>query len=333
MKSAYVLGLIGCILFLAGAANAGITIVRDTLDYNHNVEQDGVWFIPPDIITDHSPYHRGMWEDWGWTHDISTRVPSDAKSIRSATLTINAWDVDGNDPEGSEIDVVYANSIRLGELEGTEALAWKTTQFELPQQVINDLWVNGKVYIFMDIDTVDDMVGHRVTLGYATLTVEYNVSGKGTLSRLPLHRFWASSLATYLFTISESEKSKLINNYADVWTYQGVEYYVLPPEFEANSAPVYRFWSDVLKTHFYTISPSEKDKLIAESSQTWTYENEMFWAFPVGKQPAGTIPVYRFWSDTIKRHFYTSDEAQKNRIILENADVWTYEGIVWYAYK
>jgi hypothetical protein len=333
MKLTRALVLISGILLLAGAANAGTTTIRHTVDYTCNGGTVEPWFIPPDVITDHPPYYRGMLEDWGWTHDLSRHVPADAKGILSAHVTISAWDVDANDPEGAEVDIIYANSVKLGTLEDTNGRAWKTTRFDLPREVLDDLWTERKVYIFMDIDNIRDMVGHRVTLNYATLTVDYDVFGPGTPSRLAVHRFWSPAISSYFYTASEVEREKLVNNYAGVWTYQGVAYHALPPAFEPNSAPVHRFWSDILRTHFYTISTKERDKLIDRFSGRWTYEGEVFWAFPVGQQAPGTIPVYRFWSDTVKRHFYTTNEAQKDKLIIENSDVWTYEGIAWYAYE
>ena len=42
---------------------------------------------------------------------------------------------------------------------------------------------------------------------------------------------------------------------------------------------VCRFWSDSLATHFYTIDPVEKDKLIAEASHIWTYEGPVWYAY------------------------------------------------------
>ena len=57
-----------------------------------------------------------------------------------------------------------------------------------------------------------------------------------------------------------------------------------------------------------------------------------FYAYPEGQQPAGTIPVYRFWSNTLGGHFYTIDEAEKDRLTKESPQVWSYEGVAWYAY-
>ncbi len=333
MKVVQVLALIALALLLTGTVNGGVTTIRQTLDYTSNGDYEEPWFLPPDTITDHSPWHRGMLEDWGWMHDIQDQVPSDANSIVSATITIDAWDVDVNDPEGPEIDVIYANSVRLGTLEGTDGRTWKTTTFELPQEVLDELWRDGQVYIFIDIDEVEDMEGHRVTLDYATLTVEYNVSGEGTPSQVAVHRFYSEALSSYFYTADQEEKDKLVKDSSEAWTYQGVAYHVPPADSEPNSAPVYRFWSPTALTHFYTISEKERDKLINTLKDRWEYEGESFWAFPRGQQTPGMIPVYRFWSPTIQRHFYTTSEEQKDKIIKEDSDVWIYEQIAWYAYK
>lgn len=38
-------------------------------------------------------------------------------------------------------------------------------------------------------------------------------------------------------------------------------------------------------------------------------------------------PVWRFWSPTYQRHFYTLDEAEKDKLLSVYASVWSYEGI------
>ena len=338
MKRTKLFGLIMCVLLLTSATQAGITIVKNTLDHEDFIDWDGPWFIPPDVILDHSPYYRGMWEDWGWLHSVSRQVPSDALGIQSATLEVRAWDVDASDPgenfhEGPEVDIIYANGVRLGTLEDTSGREWGSTVFALPPALLDSLWVDGEVYVFMDIDSISDMSGHRVTLKYATLTVEYLVKGTGTPSRLTVHRFWSPALSSHFYTAKETEKEKLETEYADVWQYEGIAYRALPNDSEPNSAPVYRFWSEVLGGHFYTMDELERDKLINKYPDLWTYEEIAWYAFPPDQQPAGTLPVHRFWSDVLGSHFYTMNSAEKDKLLKEQPDVWTYEGIEWYAYE
>jgi hypothetical protein len=42
--------------------------------------------------------------------------------------------------------------------------------------------------------------------------------------------------------------------------------------------------------------------------------------------------VYRFWSPVVNRHFYTIDEAEKNKLIDEYSHVWIFEGPAFHAW-
>ena len=44
-------------------------------------------------------------------------------------------------------------------------------------------------------------------------------------------------------------------------------------------SPVYRFWGGT--SHFYTISESEKDFVIATWPDIWSYEGPVFYAYPI----------------------------------------------------
>lgn len=145
-----------------------------------------------------------------------------------------------------------------------------------------------------------------------------------------VYRFWSSKAGTHFYTMSEVEKEKLLKNYADVWVYEGVAYRAYPDETDSDVSPVYRFWSPTALTHFYTISADERDKLIDKFGELWTYEGVAFYAYKIGDQPDWTMPVYRFWSDARKTHFFTITESERDKL-LDDSGAWTYEGIAWYA--
>jgi len=98
----------------------------------------------------------------------------------------------------------------------------------------------------------------------------------------------------------------------------------------ARGRPVHCFWSPVLASHFYTLDEMERVALLRNWPDVWTYEGVFFHAYPAGSQPEGTVPVYRFWSGLRRRHFFTTSECDKNRLIEGHSDVWAYEGIAWY---
>ena len=46
------------------------------------------------------------------------------------------------------------------------------------------------------------------------------------------------------------------------------------------------------------------------------------------------MPVYRFWNETTKDHFYTADAAEKEQLqanYYSGRDDYVYEGIAFYA--
>jgi len=328
MKTIRMLGLLACVLLVSSPTNARTVTIRDVLDHTDNAIGP-YYFLPPDVIMDHSPYFRCSLEDWDWTHSVKGRVPADANGIQGATLSIYAWDVD---TEEGEIDVIYANGIQLGELTGMatgQERTWTTTVFNLPPNVIQELWENGDVTIFMDIDR--DTVGDRVNIGSSTLTVNYTGTGDGpTDPNATVHRFWSPVLTSHIYTINEQERDILITQFPHVWTYEGIAYRAFGAPLDGDLRPVYRFWSG--QSHFFTISDEERDTLINYFSYFWTYEGIAFYAYPEGLQPEGSQPVYRFWSNTASKHFYTISEEEKQAIIDMFSYYWTLEGVAWYAY-
>jgi hypothetical protein len=164
MRLPTVAAVIVCAVLFCGAVYADTVTVVDTLDYT-----DGqYYFVPPNVIIDHWPYYRGSWEDWGWSHDLTT-VPANATGILSATVAISAWDVDFYD---GEIDVVYANDVQIGTLSETWGRNWVTSTFTLPESILDDLWEDGEVSIYLDIDTKNG--GSRVAIRESVLTITYN---------------------------------------------------------------------------------------------------------------------------------------------------------------
>lgn len=100
---------------------------------------------------------------------------------------------------------------------------------------------------------------------------------------------------------------------------------------DSDLAPVYRLKAEKLNSYFYTISESEKDWLIRDYSNIWKYDGIAFYAYPPATQPVGSRPVYRFWSASLSRHFYTADEREKSQMEAQSK-VWTLEGVAWNAY-
>ncbi|MBA7492701.1 hypothetical protein ES702_03251 [subsurface metagenome] len=109
--------------------------------------------------------YRWYNQDFGWTHTFDTM----GKTIISAKLEIRAWDVDY---ASGERDIIYADGQRLGALTGSNG-AWSTTPFTISPELATTLLEDGKLYIFMDIDSTHSRRYWAVTVDWSRLTVEY----------------------------------------------------------------------------------------------------------------------------------------------------------------
>jgi hypothetical protein len=346
-------------------------VMADTVTVHHiagcetnRVDPNGPWFLPPGNICDHSPFHRGTWEDWGWTHNLSGLAPADANGIVSASLTIRNWGVDTNDPSGPEIDGIYAIRLaapgggkvpnasfhtqdgsislaatRIGQLQHTEAYSWGKSYLTVPADVCSELLRTASLRLFMNIDEAN--YGRRVSLAYADLVVQYSVPHTTWEPNLPMHQFWSPLLNETFWTTSDIEKNKILKTYPpNVWTYEGIAHYTYRDKRDPNVMPIYRFWSRKGSGHFFTMSEGERDKLLASCEwkaavtvgypQPWIYEGIAFYAQMPGRQDKNAIPVYRFWSGTLSRHVYTTNEAEKTEL-SRMPTIWQYEGIAWYV--
>ena len=148
----------------------------------------------------------------------------------------------------------------------------------------------------------------------------------------PIYRFWSPIFQNHFYTISQVERDYVRATWPFAWSYEEISYYAYPRNSAAGLVPVYRFWSGQLASHFYTANPEERDFVLAHYPGVWAYEGVVFYAFPPDYQPAGTVPVYRFWSETLAAHFYTALESEKQSLMNRPEWGWGYEGIAWYAY-
>jgi hypothetical protein len=330
MKTILVVGLLACLLLIV-PASARVVTVRDVVDYTDNGPGIPYYFWDQNEILDHSPFHRHGWEDWGWTHDVAAKLPIDVNGIQSATLSIEAWDVDA--AEG-EVDEITINDTVVGSLTGQPENTdrqWTTTTFQLSPTLLQELYRDGKIDVFMNIDKY--LVGDRVTINSSTLVARFTASGEFSEPNVAVYRFWSPVLSSHFYTTREAERDWLIAEYPGIWTYEGPVYSTFGDALDANLKPVYRFWGPSLGAHFYTLNEDEKMNLLVNWGHVWTYEGPVFYAYPEGLQPPNALPVYRFWSPVLSKHFYTISEIERQWLIDDYPDVWTLEGIAWYAYE
>jgi hypothetical protein len=118
-----------------------------------------------EIIGDAPGIDEYRWwnQDFGWRHTFDTRLGK----ILKVTLEIRAWDVDRG-VEDEEIDVIYADGVVLGILEGANEIWW-VTEFDVDPVLLED----GLLDIWIDIDSTHTYDWWAVTIDWSKLIVEY----------------------------------------------------------------------------------------------------------------------------------------------------------------
>lgn len=167
--------------------------------------------------------------------------------------------------------------------------------------------------------------GKRLNLYRALLSNETYPAGS-------VFRFWSNQNKHHFYTISKDERDMVAAIYDEnAWKYEGIAYTAFTEPGE-NRIPVYRFWSNRNRAHFYTASEVEKDSVIniyASDPDGWSYESIGFYVYDKG-YTGPSKPVYRFWSDQNRGHFYTASESEKDTVIDIYTDYqWLYEGVAF----
>ncbi|NDD13581.1 MAG: hypothetical protein EB072_13270, partial [Betaproteobacteria bacterium] len=149
-------------------------------------------------------------------------------------------------------------------------------------------------------------------------------------------RFYNARDKAYFYTSSPDEKTLVLKESTDaafkpetgVWPYfyQGSTFEVANSGV-AGSTPVYRFYNTKTGHHFFTTSAAEKDVIEKESTDP-NYGQPGLWPFTF-EGVAFQAPVYRFYSPTLDRHFFTASDSESSEV--KASGKYTNEGVAFYA--
>lgn len=184
----------------------------------------------------------------------------------------------------------------------------------------------------------------------------YYVYASDDWGRIPVYRFWSSKFRHHFFTTSPVERSNLILN--QDWDYNGVAFYAIPAThtvvFEreggtGGTSSVNVSYGGALPQ----ITPPSRTGFVFEGYYSWPGGNGTkyynangtaarawdrhftaglyaAWRVPSPSLTAALKPVYRLFSLTTGRHFFTINEGEKNSLVASGT--WRYEGVAYYAY-
>ncbi|MGV8083352.1 MAG: DUF1565 domain-containing protein [Coriobacteriia bacterium] len=141
-----------------------------------------------------------------------------------------------------------------------------------------------------------------------------------------IYRFYNKVNGSHFYTASQSECNAISANYSATYLYEGVAYTANTAN-PANDDSLYRFYNKVNGSHFYTVSASERDRVIANYSATYQYEGAAY----LVSSTASDLPVYRFYNTHNGSHFYTVSESERDRVIENYSATYLYEGVAFWV--
>ncbi|MCX7996521.1 MAG: S8 family serine peptidase [Patescibacteria group bacterium] len=152
-------------------------------------------------------------------------------------------------------------------------------------------------------------------------------------NRLYVSRFYSDSRRAHFFTGNPAEASVVRDTLVpSIYRFEGIAFFAYANQVDASS-PVFRFYNTNTRSHFYTINAAEKEIVRTQLAKDgWTYEGIGFYVYPVQYSGPDTITVYRFYNLATRRHFFTTNVAEKDLLIANfPQNNWRYEGEAWKA--
>ena len=223
-----------------------------------------------------------------------------------------------NDATQPMYQVSWSSGITEGGSSGSALLLNGTTS---NPQVVGQLWGGASS---CDNPTSPDFYG-RFDLSYQDGLINWLNPGY----RL-VFRFYRPSSGTHFFTSGVDERDATRANNLSMG-YEGPVFSVSPTG-GAGLNPVYRFYNTQTGVHFYTISEDEKNSVQANLSNIFTLEGVAWYARLANDATPGTIEVYRFFRKSAGTHFYTTSAEERDNIINNLGQYYSYEGVAYRAW-
>ena len=254
--------------------------------------------------------------------------------------SINAFD--GNDlidggPGIDFIDGGTGNDIALFVLPRSEYLfSRQSTGVVLVQDKF------GTLDTLVNVESVQTASGTVATATMAYLPTYDEAAASSTL----VYRFYNDRDKAFFYTASVAERDLIIQQSTNpahtpneaMWPYfyQGATFE--QGHTSAGTLPVYRFYNTATGHHFFTTSEAERQNVFNESTDPgygapgplWSYnfEGVAFSAYG-GPGHADSQTVFRFYSPSLDRHFFTASTEEAQQIRLTG--VWNDEGVGFYG--
>lgn len=129
---------------------------------------------------------------------------------------------------------------------------------------------------------------------------------------VPLYRYWQLEISDHFYTNSADEigTTKYRQKGKEGYMYEGIQCYLYREQVE-RSVPLYRYWKNTVKDHFYTTHAEEIGTITPGKIGNHGYTSEGIVGYCFPTQQPDTVPLYRYWNPKNSDHFYTTNGMQE----------------------
>jgi len=148
-------------------------------------------------------------------------------------------------------------------------------------------------------------VGQVGNHGYKCEGVLGYVSPTAFPGSVAIQRFYNGATHDHLYTANDGEIGSVANH---GYKSEGVLGYAYTAQHDIK--PVFRYWQPDSKDHFYTADGNEIGVHNAGETGKHGYHSEGTAFLVFGHPHPGLVPVYRYWHEANKDHFYTANVGE-----------------------
>jgi len=120
----------------------------------------------------------------------------------------------------------------------------------------------------------------------------------------PVNRYYNEATHDHHYTANPVEN---VTQYG--YKHEGVLGYIVAQQ-SPGTIPVFRYWNEQTKDHFFTTNPQEIGTTTEGQTGNHGYKSEGILGFVLQSQADTFVPVYRYWHEGNKDHFYTTNAGE-----------------------
>jgi len=149
---------------------------------------------------------------------------------------------------------------------------------------------------------------------------------------IPIHRYFLDNKNDHFYTSNVNEIGTITVGHKGNhgYKYEGILGYAYPAEHHLNM--VHRYYHEGVKDHFYTTDKEEIGTTIPGAVGKHGYKSEGLAFYIFTHHHLGLKPVYRYYKDNMKNHFYTAnpDEIGTTEYRKSGKNGYVSEGVLGY---